>query len=191
LPTRFPGLLRLPRCFSKPTMAVNPHPVGQPHLLLSLSRCQLSTLHHGRARRSFNGPPAPRPVLPVPFGERPAGSPSPLSPRNDQPRKETDMRDFETTYARHRELSAKVNELNKAVLFDALATRRHHQHPRRIRRRRRQRPGSMAFQPRPAIRRPNCRQPRSRSWKPTRDRRRQRTPNSRSKRRLRRFATTT
>jgi hypothetical protein len=31
------------------------------------------------------------------------------------------MSDFETTYARHKELSAKANELNKAVLFDALA----------------------------------------------------------------------
>ena len=31
------------------------------------------------------------------------------------------MSDFETTYARHKELCAKVNELNKAVLFDALA----------------------------------------------------------------------
>ena len=30
------------------------------------------------------------------------------------------MKDFETTYARHKELSAKANELNKAVLFDAL-----------------------------------------------------------------------
>jgi hypothetical protein len=31
------------------------------------------------------------------------------------------MNDFETTYARHKELRAKANELNKAVLFDALA----------------------------------------------------------------------
>ena len=29
--------------------------------------------------------------------------------------------DFETRYAQHKELCAKVNELNKAVLFDALA----------------------------------------------------------------------
>ncbi len=29
--------------------------------------------------------------------------------------------DFETRYAQHKELSAKANELNKAVLFDALA----------------------------------------------------------------------
>ena len=29
--------------------------------------------------------------------------------------------DFETKYAQHKELCAKVNELNKAVLFDALA----------------------------------------------------------------------
>jgi hypothetical protein len=31
------------------------------------------------------------------------------------------MSDFETTYARHKELCAKANALNKAVLFDALA----------------------------------------------------------------------
>ena len=31
------------------------------------------------------------------------------------------MSDFETTYVRHKELRAKANELNKAVLFDALA----------------------------------------------------------------------
>ena len=32
------------------------------------------------------------------------------------------MNDFETTYARHKELRAKANEINKAVLFDALAS---------------------------------------------------------------------
>jgi hypothetical protein len=31
------------------------------------------------------------------------------------------MSDFEATYARHKERSAKANELNKTVLFDALA----------------------------------------------------------------------
>jgi len=31
------------------------------------------------------------------------------------------MSDFETTYARHKELCAKVNAVNKLVLFDALA----------------------------------------------------------------------
>jgi hypothetical protein len=31
------------------------------------------------------------------------------------------MKDFETTYARHKELSAKANERNKTLLFDALA----------------------------------------------------------------------
>src|SRR5436190_1010560 len=61
------------------------------------------------------------PCCPFSFGERPADPPSPLSPRTEQPRKETDMSDFETTYARHKELCAKTNELNKAVLFDALA----------------------------------------------------------------------
>ena len=30
--------------------------------------------------------------------------------------------DFETRYARHKELRAKANEINKAVLFDALAS---------------------------------------------------------------------
>ena len=32
------------------------------------------------------------------------------------------MSDFETTYARHKELRAKANEINKAVLFEALAS---------------------------------------------------------------------
>jgi len=32
------------------------------------------------------------------------------------------MSDFETNYARHKELRAKTNEINKAVLFDALAS---------------------------------------------------------------------
>jgi hypothetical protein len=32
------------------------------------------------------------------------------------------MNDFETDYARHKELRAKANEINKAVLFDALAS---------------------------------------------------------------------
>jgi len=31
------------------------------------------------------------------------------------------MSDFDTTYARHKELRAKANEINKAVLFDVLA----------------------------------------------------------------------
>jgi hypothetical protein len=31
------------------------------------------------------------------------------------------MSDFATTYARHKELCAKANDMNKAVLFDALA----------------------------------------------------------------------
>jgi len=32
------------------------------------------------------------------------------------------MSDFETNYARHKELRANANEINKAVLFDALAS---------------------------------------------------------------------
>ncbi len=32
------------------------------------------------------------------------------------------MSDFETTYARHKDLRAKANEVNKAVLFDAVAS---------------------------------------------------------------------
>ena len=32
------------------------------------------------------------------------------------------MSDFETPYARHKELHAKANEINKAVLFEALAS---------------------------------------------------------------------
>jgi hypothetical protein len=32
------------------------------------------------------------------------------------------MSDFETNYARHKELRTKANEINKAVLFDALAS---------------------------------------------------------------------
>ncbi len=32
------------------------------------------------------------------------------------------MSDFETTYARHKGVRAKANEMNKAVLFDALAS---------------------------------------------------------------------
>jgi hypothetical protein len=40
--------------------------------------------------------------------------------------------DFETTYARHKELCAKANELNKAVLFAALCRHWRHAHPNRI-----------------------------------------------------------